>query len=203
MHGNGDAAIDDILFAFENAQKAFPREDARHIVIHSQMATDEQLGRMSALGVIPSFFNLHVYYWGDRHRDIFLGPERAARISATRTAAEKNIPFTLHADSPVVPMDPMLMVWAAVNRETTAGNILGARQAIGVEEALRAITINAARQGFEEDRKGSIEPGKLADLVILDANPLTVDPDTLGEITVVATFVGGRTVFSRNKELFD
>ncbi|MGI9308346.1 MAG: amidohydrolase [Gammaproteobacteria bacterium] len=195
LHGNGDAAIDDILFAFEAAQKDFPREDARHIVIHSQMATDEQLDRMAKLGVIPSFFNLHIYYWGDRHRDVFLGPERAARISALKSATERKIPFTLHADSPVVPMDPMDMVWAAVQRETKSGAVLGPQQTVSVEAALRAITINAARQGFEEDLKGSIEPGKLADLVVLDANPLQTDAKDIRDINVVATVVGGKAVY--------
>jgi predicted amidohydrolase YtcJ len=159
--------------------------------------TEAQLKKMAELGVIPSFFNLHVYYWGDRHRDVFLGPERAARINPARSAVSYGLPFTLHADSPVVPMDPLLMVWAAVNRTTTSGKTLGGGQTIGVEDALRAVTINAARQGFADDRLGSIEVGKLADLVVLDADPLSVEHAAIKDIGVLTTVVGGQVVYRR------
>jgi predicted amidohydrolase YtcJ len=190
VHGNGDAAIDDILDAFEAAQKAHPRSDARHVIVHAQMARDDQLDRMKTLGVIPSFFVLHTYYWGDRHRDLFLGPERAARISPTKSAAERGMRFTLHADTPVTPMEPLRIVWAAVNRRTVAGKELGPEQRIDPRAALRAVTIDAAYQHFEEAEKGSIEPGKLADLVILDRSPLE-DPEHIDQISVLETIVGG------------
>jgi predicted amidohydrolase YtcJ len=190
VHGNGDAAIDDILDAFEAAQREAPREDARHVVIHAQMARDDQLDRMRALGVIPSFFVLHTYYWGDRHREIFLGPERAARISPTRSAELRDLRFTLHADSPVVPMEPLRIVWAAVNRRTTGGRELGPAERLSPERALRAVTIDAARQHFQERELGSLEPGKLADLVILSASPLE-DPARIDEIRVLETIIGG------------
>jgi predicted amidohydrolase YtcJ len=192
VHGNGDAAIDDVLDAFEAAQRDAPRDDARHVVVHAQMARDDQLDRMQALGVIPSFFVLHVYYWGDRHREIFLGPERAARISPTRSADRRGLRFTLHADSPVVPMDPLRIVWAAVDRRTTSGRALGPEERIRPERALRAVTIDAARQHFQEDALGSLEPGKLADLVILSRSPLE-DPERIDEIRVLETIVGGRS----------
>jgi hypothetical protein len=194
VHANGDAAIDDALDAFEAAQRAHPREDARHVVVHAQMARDDQLDRMRALGVIPSFFVLHTWYWGDRHREIFLGPERAARISPARSAAERGIPFTLHADSPVVPMEPLRIVQAAVNRRTTGGATLGPEQRIEPLRALRAVTLDAAHQHFEEASKGSLEPGKLADLVILSRSPLD-DPAHIDEIQVLETIVGGRSVW--------
>lgn len=110
IHGNGDAAIDDILYGLRQAQKAFPREDTRHVIIHAQMAREDQLDEMQALRVIPSFFVLHTYYWGDRHRDIFMGPERAARMSPTRSAGARGIPYTIHTDSPIVPMEPMRLI---------------------------------------------------------------------------------------------
>jgi predicted amidohydrolase YtcJ len=194
VHGNGDAAIDDILDAFEAAQRAHPRDDTRHIVIHAQMARDDQLDRMAALGVIPSFFSLHTFYWGDRHRRIFMGPARAARMSPARSAQERGIAFTIHADAPVVPMEPLRLVWSAVNRRTRSGFVLGEEQRITVLAALRALTIDAARQHFEEGEKGSLAPGKLADLVILSRSPLEA-PEEIDEIRVLETIVGGRTRF--------
>jgi predicted amidohydrolase YtcJ len=130
VHTNGDAAIDDLLRAIEQASAAHPREDARPISVHAQMAREDQLDTMKRLGVVPSFFCLHTYYWGDRHRDVFLGPERARRISPTRSAAERGMRFTIHTDAPVVPMDPLLLIWAAVNRETTGGAALGPEQCL-------------------------------------------------------------------------
>lgn len=197
IHGNGDAAIDNILHALEIAQAEYPREDPRHIVIHSQMATDAQLDRMAKLGAIPSFFNLHVYYWGDRHREVFLGPERAARISPAASAQQRALRYTLHADSPVVPMDPLMMVWSAVTRQTLGGEALGKAQRIAPEKALRAITINAAYQSFEENTKGSIEAGKFADLIVLDKDPTAVDPHEILDINIVLTLVNGKQVYKR------
>ncbi len=199
IHANGDAAIDNVLYALSQAQAAFPREDPRHVIIHCQMAREDQLDTMKELEVIPSFFMLHTYYWGDRHRDIFMGPERAFRMSPAKSAIERNIPFTIHTDTPVVPVEPLRLVWSAVNRVSTSGEIIGAEQRITPLEALKAVTINAAYQYFEEDIKGSIEPGKLADLVILSDNPLTVDPMTIDDIEVLETIVGGQTVFIKNE----
>ncbi len=194
VHGNGDACIDDILDAFEAAQRAHPRRDARHVVIHSQMARNDQLDRMADLGVIPSFFSLHTYYWGDRHREIFMGPERAARMSPARSASERGLRFTIHTDCPVVPMEPLRLVWAAVNRRSTSGACIGEAERIDPTRALRAVTIDAAYQHFEEGDKGSLEVGKLADMVILDRSPLD-DPEQIDRIRVVETIVGGRTAY--------
>ena len=190
VHGNGDAAIDDILDAFEAAQRDDPRPDPRHVLVHAQMAREDQLDRMQALAVIPSFFVLHTFYWGDRHREIFLGPERAARISPTHGAELRGLRFTLHADSPVVPLDPLRIVWSAVNRRTTSGRELGPGERISPERALRAVTIDAAHQHFQEAWLGSLEPGKLADLVILSRSPLE-DPAHIDEIRVLETIIGG------------
>jgi len=138
---------------------------------------------------------LHTFYWGDRHRERFLGPERAARISPTRTAQQQRVRFTLHCDTPVVPMEPLRLVWAAVNRRTTSGKELGAEERIDVASALRAVTIDAAFQHYEEDLKGSLEPGKLADLVILSASPLAESPERIDAIPVLETIVGGESVY--------
>jgi predicted amidohydrolase YtcJ len=199
VHGNGDAAIDDILDAFAAAQRAQPRPDARHVIVHAQMARDDQLDRMKMLGVIPSFFVLHTYYWADRHRDIFLGPDRTARISPTRSALDRGVRFTLHADTPVVPMSPLRIVWSAVNRRSNGGVAIGPEQRIDAMQARRGVTIDAAYQHFEEHEKGSLEPGKLADLVILDRSPLD-DPERIDQIRVLETIIGGRTAYRHDVE---
>ena len=194
VHGNGDAAIDQFLDAWEAALDACPSEDARPILVHAQMSRRDQLERMKELGVTPTFFSAHVYYWGDRHREIFLGPERAARISPAASAAALGIRFTTHLDTPVVPIDSRMQLWAPVARETSSGQLLGPDERISAEQSLRAMTIDAAWQVHLEDELGSLEAGKKADLVILSDNPL--DPDTdLREIRVEKTVVGGVTVF--------
>ena len=196
VHGNGDASIDDILDAFEQAQKALPKEDPRLILIHAQMARKDQLARMKALGVTPSFFSAHTYYWGDMHRDVTMGEERANRISPARTAIEQGLRFSSHLDTPIVPMSPLLSVWSVVNRLSATGKVIGPYERIGVMQALRSITIDAAWQIFREQDIGSIEAGKLADLVILERSPL-VDPLTIKDIKVERTIIGGVTVYQQ------
>jgi len=196
IHGNGDATIDDIIYSISEAQKDFPRDDARHIIVHCQTVRDDQLDEIKRLGITPSFFSAHTYYWGDRHRNIFLGSDRAKRISPTRTAAEKGIRFSVHVDTPVTPMNPLLLVWSTVNRISTGGNIIGETERISPEEALRAVTIDAAWQIFQEENRGSLEKGKAADLVILSKDPLK-NLETISNIEVVETIVGGNTVFKK------
>ena len=197
IHANGDAAIDDVIHAFREAQREFPRPDARHRIEHCQMVRKDQLDAIAELGLSPSFFVGHVYYWGDRHRDIFMGPERAAGISALRSSIDRGIRFTVHDDTPVTPVDPLQLVWVSVNRLTKTDQVLGPEERISPSEAMRAVTIDAAWQNFEEGIKGSIEPGKLADLVMLSDNPLTVEPETIRDIEVLETIVGGVTVYER------
>lgn len=197
IHANGDAAIEDVLDAFSEAQREFPRLDTRHRIEHCQTPREDQLDRIKELGITPSFFVGHVFYWGDRHRDIFLGPERAARISPLSSARNRDIRFTIHNDTPVTPVDPLLLVWCSVNRLTKDGSILGPEQRISPFAALRAVTLDAAWQNFEEQSKGSIERGKLADFVVLAENPFTVEPRRLKDIEVIETIVSGETVFSR------
>lgn len=195
VHGNGDAAIDQFLDAWGAALGACPAEDARPILVHAQMARPDQLERMKRLGVTPSFFSAHVYYWGDRHRDIFLGPERAGRISPAASAAALGIPFTTHLDTPIVPIDSMLQLWTPVVRQTSSGQSLGAEERVSVEQALRAMTSDAAWQLRLEEELGSIEPGKLADLVVLSKNPL--DEGDLRDIEILQTLVGGVVIYEK------
>jgi hypothetical protein len=200
IHGNGDATIDDIIYAVDAAQKEYPREDHRHMLIHCQTARNDQLDEMKRLGITPSFFSAHAYYWGDRHYNVFLGPERACRQNPVRSAQQRGIRYTIHLDTPVTPINPLLLVWSAVNRLSTGGNLIGADERISALQALRATTIDAAWQIFQEDNRGSLEVGKLADLVILSDNPLTVDKGQIKDIRVEQTFVGGRRVYRRNQD---
>ena len=196
IHGNGDASIDDIIFAVEKAREAYPNSDPRTILIHAQMARQDQLKKMIDLGITPSFFSAHTYYWGDRHRDIFMGPERANAISPARSAKRLGLRFSIHLDSPVVPMQPMRLLWSAVTRESSSGRIIGRRERVSRTDALRAITIDAAYQVFREQQLGSIEVGKFADLVVLDQDP-TSEKVSLLDVTVLNTYVGGVEIYQR------
>lgn len=194
VHGNGDASIDDIIDAFEYAQSLHPVEDPRLILVHAQMARDDQLVKMKKLGITPTFFSAHTYYWGDRHSNIFMGPERANRMSPAKSAEAIGLKYTVHLDTPVVPMSPLLAVWSTANRISTGGNVIGKDQRVSAHEALKAVTINAAWQIKKEQQIGSIEIGKLADLVVLDSDPLT-NTETIKDIKVLATFVEGVKIY--------
>ncbi|GAA4652443.1 amidohydrolase [Kistimonas scapharcae] len=198
LHANGDAAIDNVLSAVEAAQNASPRSDARHVIVHAQMSRHDQLEKMQSLGVTPSFFPAHVYYWGDRHNALFLGAERAARISPLKSADEYGVRYSIHLDTPVVPIQPLLLAWSAVQRETSGGEVLGPEERIGVMQALRAITIDAAWQVFQKDNRGSLEAGKYADFVVLSDNPL-VNASRLHQLAVEQTWIGGVPVYNSNK----
>lgn len=196
IHTNGDASIEDALDAFQAAQVEYPVKDPRMVLIHAQMAREDQIARMKDLGVTPSFFSAHTYYWGDRHRDIFLGPERAAIISPAKWALDYGVRFSSHLDTPVTPMLPLQAVWSMVHRQTYAGDVLGPEQGIDVMAALRAVTIDAAWQIVQEENRGSLEPGKYADLIVLSGNPLD-NPAAMRELVVEQTLVGGVTIYRK------
>ncbi len=196
-HANGDAAEDMLIEAVTKALALAPGVDHRTVMIHAQTLREDQLDRMRELGMIPSFFSAHPYYWGDWHRDSVLGPERAARISPTRSALARGIPFTIHNDAPVVPPDALRLLWVTTNRLTRSGKVLGAEQRISIEDALRALTVNGAHQYFEEKRKGTLAVGKQADLVVLSEDPLALAPPKLLDLRVEETVSRGRVVFER------
>lgn len=193
-HCNGDAGSDMFLDAVAAAQAAHPRQDHRHTIIHGQVMRDEQLTRCADLGVTISFFSAHIHYWGDRHYDTFLGPERAQRISPAASAARHGLRYTIHNDAAVTPTRPLHLAHCAVNRRTASGRVLGEAEKISVMEALRAQTIDAAWQVFEEERRGSIRVGKLADFAVLDRNPLD-HGERLDQMRVCRTVRRGETVY--------
>lgn len=196
IHANGDRAIESVLQALERARGRHPARETRDMIIHCQLATADQLQRMKQLGVIPNFFVNHVYYWGDRHRSLFLGEERAARIDPLNSALQAGLTFCLHSDLPVTQVDPLNSIGHAVNRLSREGVLLGPGERVPVEEALKAYTINAAFCSFEETTKGSIEAGKLADFVMLSEDPIAAADHDLKRITVLQTVLGGTTVYT-------
>lgn len=198
IHANGDRAIESVLQAFESAGAHHPVSGNRHMIIHSQLATENQVVRMAKLGVIPNFFVNHVYYWGDRHESIFLGTERANRIDPLNTALKHGLPFCLHSDLPVTPVNPLFSIHCAVNRRTKNGNVLGPEERVAPAQGLKAYTVNAACCSFEERSKGVIGPGKLADFAVLSDNPLSVPHESIKDIEVMMTYLGGNLVFERN-----
>ncbi len=190
-HCNGDEAVDVFLDAVERALVDHPRPDHRHTVQHCQLTTEAQYRRMARLGMCANIFSNHIYYWGDQHAAITLGPTRAAAMDACATAARHGVPFALHTDAPVTPLSPLASVWSAVTRTTASGRVLGPGERIPVDLALRGITIDAAFQLNMDHEIGSIEVGKFADFAILEEDPLEVEPAELRNIGVLATVLGG------------
>lgn len=197
-HCNGDATSEQFVSQFEKARKQYPnKKPKRPVMIHAQLVQTEQLKRMSALCMLPSFFIAHTYYWGDVHIKN-LGFQRASRISPAKTAEQFHIPYTFHQDSPVIQPDMMKTVWCAVNRKTRNGVSIGEEEKVTVWEAMKAITINGAYQYSEEMKKGTITPGKAADIVILDKNPLRMESDRIKDIIVLETMKDGKTIYRKN-----
>lgn len=196
-HCNGDAAAEQYITQFERVHAMHPEwKMKRPVMIHAQLVRRDQLQRMPAIDMIPSFFIAHTYFWGDIHIENF-GKKRAASISPAKTAQELGLRYTFHQDSPILQPDMMRTLWCAVNRKTKGGAVLGESERVTPYEALKAITIHGAYQYFEEHQKGSISEGKLADLVILEENPLTCAPSKLYEIKVIETIKGGKTIYKR------
>ncbi|ORW92764.1 metal-dependent hydrolase [Mycobacterium szulgai] len=196
VHANGDAAIDVLLAAHEFAAAGDLTKDRHTTVIHSQFVRRDQLAKYVEYKLIPSLFTEHAFYFADTHIRL-RGKEQAHFLSPMRAAIDSGLRPTNHTDFNVSPLDQMFVVWTAVNRVSRSGEVIGPDQRVTALEALEAITINAAYQYGEELSKGSITVGKLADLVILDANPMTVDPMRIKDIAVVETIKQGRTIYRR------
>lgn len=196
VHCNGDAAIDALLEAHRAASGDDPTKPRGTVGVHSQFIRPDQLAKYAAWKITPSFFTLHCFYFGDTHV-ANRGLAQAAGISPMKSARALGIRPTNHTDFNVSPLDQLFTIHTAVNRVTRSGRVLGEQERVTPAEALEAITIDGARQYGEEGTKGSITPGKLADLAILSANPLTVDPATIKDIHVTETIKEGATVWRR------
>jgi hypothetical protein len=195
LHANGDGAIDAFLAAHEFAAADDPTKDRRVTLIHAQFTRRDQLDKYAKYRITPSFFTVHTYYFADAHI-ANRGRESTMYISPMRDAIDVGLRPTNHTDFYVAPIDQMFMLWSAVNRVSRSGEVIGPDQRVTPLEGLKAMTINVAYQYGEQDSKGSLEPGKLADLVILDRNPLKVDPMSIKDIKVVETIKEGKTVYS-------
>jgi hypothetical protein len=195
-HANGERASDLLIAAHTAAQGRVPAARAsRPVLIHGQFLREDQLDSYKRLGVIPSLFPMHTFYWGDWHLDHTVGPEAGMNISPTGWALARDMIFTSHHDAPVAFPDSMRVLDATVTRRSRSGRIVGPEHRVDVITALKAMTIWPAYQHFEEASKGSLEAGKRADFVILSADPTAVDPTTLASLKVVETIKDGRTIF--------
>jgi len=196
-HANGDAAIDQFIGAVRAARAKYPDVEVRPVLIHGQTLRLDQVDELQALNIFPSLFPMHTFYWGDWHRESVLGPLRADNISPTGWLLERDMIFGSHHDAPVALPDSMRVLSATVTRRSRSGDILGPEHRVPVATALKALTLWPAWQHFEEETKGSIEPGKLADFVVLSANPLEVPEDALDEIVVEQTIKEDRVIYRR------
>lgn len=196
-HCNGDAAGDMMLGAIKDARARLGfGSDRRDVMIHCQTVREDQLDAMQEMGVIPSMFGMHCFYWGDWHRDSVLGAERAERISPARSALRRGMIFTQHHDAPVALPNAIRILSSVVTRRTRSGDILGAGQCIPVGPALKSLTLWPAYQHYEEENRGSIEVGKLADFAILDRNPHRVPISELENLRVLETIKEGKTIYT-------
>ena len=191
-HTNGDEATDLALDCMDAALRQQPTPDHRFTLQHCQLADAAQFRRMKALGMGVNLFANHHFYWGDQHREVTVGPERAERMNACRSALASGVPLAIHSDAPITPLGPLYTAWCAVNRLTASGRVLGEGERISVAEALRAITLGAAHSLHLDGEIGSIECGKRADFCVLDDDPTSVAPEHLKDVGVWGIVQGGR-----------
>ncbi|MEM7301398.1 MAG: amidohydrolase [Pseudomonadota bacterium] len=191
-HTNGDEATQLVLDCMEEGLKAHPSRDHRFTLQHCQLADAAQFRRMTKLGMCVNLFANHHFYWGDEHYNLTVGPERAKRMNACRTALASNVPMAIHSDAPVTPLGPFFTAWAAVNRVTASGRVQGEHEKISVADALYAITLGAAYTLKLDGEIGSIEAGKRADLAILEDDPEEVGGENLKDVRVWGTVQDGR-----------
>ncbi|MCP4768271.1 MAG: amidohydrolase [Gammaproteobacteria bacterium] len=194
VHTNGDEAVDLMLGAIEKALAESPCPDHRHTLQHAQMISEAQLQRTARLGVCVNMFANHIFYWGEQHYAITMGPERAQRIEPFASAERLGIPYAMHSDAPVTPINPLFTAWCAITRQTAEGRVLGENERISVDQALRSITLGAAFTLKMDHEIGSIEAGKFADFCVLDEDPTQVNVDAIKDIPVHATVLGGRVL---------
>ncbi|MEK8180812.1 amidohydrolase [Flavobacterium buctense] len=195
-HTNGDAAADQLFRAVNKASKKYGNKDRRTTLIHGQLIRMDQLDSIKKYDIVGSFFPMHTFYWGDWYKEI-IGPDKAQLISPINSALKKGIRVTSHTDAPVAMPNLMMIMYTTVNRISRSGTVIGPDERLTPYQALKSITIWGAEQFFEEDNKGTLTVGKLADMVVLDKNPLKVDPLTLKDIKVTETIKEGKSIFKK------
>ena len=198
IHTQGDRTIYMVLDLLERVLEESPRPDHRFRLEHCALMREDQIERAMRLGVLSSFFINHITHWGVPIEDVLFGPERAAHYVPAGTAARRGMRISLHADTPMTDPSCLALMQAGITRKAGDGRCVGKGECLDAEAALRAVTIDAAFQIGKEDLLGSISPGKYADLVILDANPLTTDPDCIGDIKVMQTWLAGNCVWTHD-----
>ena len=199
-HSNGEGASDMLIAGIKTATEKHGNVDRRPVLIHGQFLRKDQVAAFDELDVFPSLFPMHTFYWGDWHRDRTVGPVNADNISPTGWVRERGMMFSSHHDAPVAFPDSMRILDATVTRRTRSGDILGPDQRVDVMTALKAMTIWPAYQHFEETGKGSIEVGKVADLIVLSDDPTAIDPETLDSLKVEETIKHGETIYTRKDD---
>ena len=197
VHANGDAAIDQLFTALKPVVAKYGVKPGQTILIHGQFIRPDQVQALKSLGIFPSMFPMHTFYWGDWYKQI-VGPEQAARISPMRSILQTGLHATSHTDAPVALPNLMQVAWATVNRTSRSGQVIGPDERVTPYEAMKMITIWGAEQFGEQASKGSIKEGKLADFVVLSDNPVTIDPQQINKIQVLETIKEGKSVWVRN-----
>ena len=195
-HTNGDAAIDQLIRTMKPLKEKYGNEGRRDVIIHGQYIREDQLDQAKDMNMIASLFPLHTFYWGDWHTQL-IGDSLVQNISPVKTALNKGLDITIHTDAPVALPNLMRVLWTAVERTSRSGKIIGTNEKITPYEALKAITIWSAYQHYEEDKKGTLENGKLADFVILDKNPLKINAEEIKDIQVLKTIKEGKIVYEK------
>ena len=195
VHANGEGASDMLIAALGVTNKKYPDAANRPVLIHGQFLREDQVDSYKRLGVFPSLFPMHTFYWGDWHRDHTVGPVNGENISPTGWLLQREMKFGTHHDAPVAFPNSMRVLDATVTRRTRSGDILGPHQRVDVITALKAMTIWPAWQHFEEDHKGTIEAGKIADFAILSDDPTAIDPEMLDQIKVLVTIKEGTVIY--------
>lgn len=191
-HTNGDEASEVAIDAIERVLARHPRPNHRHTLQHGQLIDAALFRRMAGAGLSVNLFANHLWYWGDQHAELTVGPDRAARMNACASALRAGVPMAIHSDAPVTPLGPLFTAWCAVNRVTPSGRVLGDSERISMEQALHAITLGAAWTLGLDQETGSIECGKRADFCVLEEDPLSVDPIKLKDIKVWGTVLSGK-----------
>lgn len=202
-HSNGEAATDQLIAAATQSEQKHGKADRRPVLVHGQFIREDQIDAVLKLNMFPSLFPMHTFYWGDWHRDHTVGPALADNISPTGWVVDRGGRFSTHSDAPVAFPDTMRILSATVARRSRSGDIIGPTQRVDVATALKAMTIWAAYEIFEDDQKGSLEVGKVADFVILSGDPTAMDPETLDQLKVMETIKEDESIFVHGQKKAD